>query len=83
MGIDWMAWDDLREAIPPAYTHAHRRAAPAPHRTSAGHGMTARWRVGCRCGRTFTGPWWWWANARRRWHQHRAKHHASHFQTQP
>jgi hypothetical protein len=45
--------------------------------------MTARWRVGCRCGRTFTGPWWWWANARRRWHQHRAKHHASHFQTQP
>ena len=21
MGIDWMGWDDLREAIPPAYTH--------------------------------------------------------------
>lgn len=21
MGIDWMCWDDLREAIPPAYTH--------------------------------------------------------------
>lgn len=20
MGIDWMTWDDLREAIPPAYT---------------------------------------------------------------
>lgn len=21
MGIDWMRWDDLKEAIPPAYTH--------------------------------------------------------------
>jgi DNA (cytosine-5)-methyltransferase 1 len=21
MGIDWMTWDELREAIPPAYTH--------------------------------------------------------------
>ena len=21
MGIDWMKWDDLKEAIPPAYTH--------------------------------------------------------------
>jgi hypothetical protein len=21
MDIDWMGWDDLREAIPPAYTH--------------------------------------------------------------
>jgi DNA (cytosine-5)-methyltransferase 1 len=20
MGIDWMGWDELREAIPPAYT---------------------------------------------------------------
>jgi DNA (cytosine-5)-methyltransferase 1 len=20
MGIDWMNWDDLREAVPPAYT---------------------------------------------------------------
>jgi DNA (cytosine-5)-methyltransferase 1 len=20
MGIDWMDWDDLREAVPPAYT---------------------------------------------------------------
>jgi DNA (cytosine-5)-methyltransferase 1 len=20
MGIDWMTWDELREAIPPAYT---------------------------------------------------------------
>lgn len=20
MGIDWMTWDDLREAVPPAYT---------------------------------------------------------------
>ncbi len=22
MGINWMKWDDLKEAIPPAYTHA-------------------------------------------------------------
>jgi DNA (cytosine-5)-methyltransferase 1 len=29
MGIDWMEWDELREAIPPAYSEFIGRAALA------------------------------------------------------
>jgi DNA (cytosine-5)-methyltransferase 1 len=29
MGIDWMTWDEIREAIPPAYSHFIGRAVMA------------------------------------------------------
>lgn len=42
MGIDWMAWDELREAIPPAYTEfigrqLIRAVCPGAHSTVAEH----------------------------------------------
>ncbi len=43
MGINWMPWDSLKEAVPPAYTEYIGRQAKKMHACSDGSGSGRSW----------------------------------------